>query len=94
VRGHHRIVEPLCHHCKHKRPWWEGETGTATCPAFPEGIPDDILKGLWDHREPLGDEQTLFEPREGVSDETVADWEKRALVFIKQTQSISMGLDE
>jgi hypothetical protein len=31
------------------------------CSAFPEGVPSEISGGLYDHREPLGDETELWE---------------------------------
>lgn len=57
-----RFVEPLpqippCWTCKHKH-----LTGP-TCEAFPEKIPDEILTGEHQHREPYpGDNGIQYEP--------------------------------
>ena len=38
-----------------------------TCEAYPDGIPDSILKYLWDHRKPYpGDNGFLFRRRRGA----------------------------
>ena len=57
-----RIVEegntfssPMCNRCAH-------HLGAARCAAFPERIPNAILDGEHDHREPyLGDRGIRFE---------------------------------
>lgn len=47
----------VCLYCKHK-------TEGATCAAFPDGIPEDILNQDNDHTEPVeGDNGIQFEPR-------------------------------
>ena len=47
-----------CNDCKH-RYLLPGNT----CPAFPEGIPDDVLDGDRDHHLPIeGDNGVQFEP--------------------------------
>ena len=48
---------PLCNNCKQY-------TGYANCKAFPEGIPDDILTGEFDHtkKHPEQKNDILFEP--------------------------------
>ena len=38
----------LCHSCRRFTPGWNGPT----CSAFPEGIPEQIIKGGFDHRQP------------------------------------------
>lgn len=59
--------------------------GRPACRAFPEGIPDKILAGGFDHRNPyLGDEWFLFEPGEGVTEEDVEEWERDVLEIMKQ----------
>lgn len=45
-----------CNECAHK------VKGTATCKAFPDRIPDDILLGRHDHKKPYpGDHGVRFE---------------------------------
>ena len=39
----------LCHSCRRFTPGWNGPT----CSAFPEGIPEQIIKGGFDHRQPF-----------------------------------------
>jgi hypothetical protein len=52
-------VEIICNRCKHYRPLAPG----ATCDAFPNGIPDSILDGEEDHKEPIrGDNGIQFKP--------------------------------
>jgi hypothetical protein len=48
---------PICVYCLHlARP-------SLTCTAFPEGIPDEIIKNEFDHREPHpGDRGIQWEP--------------------------------
>jgi hypothetical protein len=54
------IPAALCIFCRHLK------EGTICCAAFPEGIPDDILFGLRDHREPYkGDRGIRFELKPG-----------------------------
>lgn len=41
------------------------------CKAFPQGIPETILHGRWDHREPFeGDNGILYEPENPQSAKT------------------------
>jgi hypothetical protein len=50
---------PQCTGCRHLPE--DGED--MSCPAFPAGIPDEILLGLHDHTEPYpGDRGIRFEP--------------------------------
>jgi hypothetical protein len=64
----------MCYSCAHYQGWKGGpdEDGVTCCAAFPDGIPDEILHGQFDHRVPYpGDNDILFEPKTGVSDEQV-----------------------
>ncbi len=46
----------LCRFCKHMQNF----IGGATCAAFPEGIPEEILSGKTSHKEPFpGQENDL-----------------------------------
>lgn len=54
------IVTPQCHDCRHYRP---DLADRIACAAFPGWIPDDILLGKVDHREPYpGDNGIRYEP--------------------------------
>lgn len=46
---------------------------TGTCDSFPEGIPVEIFAGGFDHREPFGDEELLFDPAPGVSEAEIEE---------------------
>ena len=62
---------PICLLCKHYR---EGQDwGDAnTCAAFPDGIPEEIELGGFDHRKPFeGDMGIRFELKPGAE----MDWE-------------------
>lgn len=50
---------PICNRCKHYR-------DNAKCKAFPDGIPEDILTGEFDHvkRHPKQDNNIVFETTE------------------------------
>lgn len=65
----------ICDMCKHYRPGIREDDGVPKCPAFPDGIPDEILSEGWDHREPLFDEKILFDPKPGM-ESRVAQWEE------------------
>lgn len=53
----------ICSACKLFRPWFDPDAPTtekgrtAFCSAFPRGIPDEIIYGGYDHRQPLGTEE-------------------------------------
>lgn len=57
----------ICHGCSHLREATSLEDRGATCDAFPEGIPEAILQGGFDHREPFpGDGGVRFEQEPGM----------------------------
>lgn len=57
-------VGSICFSCQRFRSWLEEGAPTtdkgpnAFCAAFPGGIPDEIIYNGFDHRNPLGTEQT------------------------------------
>jgi hypothetical protein len=54
------VPPPLCIFCRHLT------EGQVRCTAFPQGIPDDLLFALRDHREPYeGDRGIRFELKPG-----------------------------
>ena len=59
----------ICSYCNHRG---EMDDGTPSCTAFPQGIPDDLLRKGFDHRmEYPGDNGVRFDRVEGVTDEQV-----------------------
>ncbi|QBI53431.1 hypothetical protein [Streptomonospora litoralis] len=57
-----RLGPPQCATCRHRTGGlMPGEP--IGCPAFPEGIPEAILRNTHDHREPFGDEDLRWQPR-------------------------------
>ena len=62
------IPAAICIFCRHLK------EGSARCDAFPDGIPDDILFALHDHREPYeGDRGIRFELKPG-EDAAFKEW--------------------
>jgi hypothetical protein len=59
---------PVCLDCRHFREVREDQP--LTCDAFPDGIPDIVIKGGHEHRTPLpGDHGIRFEPIEDDDDD-------------------------
>lgn len=65
--------------CEHYVPGIDNPRDKPVCIAFPEGIPDKILAGGYDHRKPLGNETITFKPAEGVTTEDVEEWDREQL---------------
>jgi len=54
--GAGEVAIPLCARCRHKH-------DDATCEAFPRGIPNAIVEGNFDHRQPYpGDHGIRYAP--------------------------------
>lgn len=63
---------PLCMFCRHYRQKDEG--GKLACRAYPDGIPQDILDNVHDHRLPHEqDDGITFEPKNRRAAEQAAD---------------------
>jgi len=64
-----------CAHCQ----WFAHQSGTNTCFAYPNGIPDDIIEGRVAHDEPRGDEE------HNVAFEVLHGFEKRYDELVRLT---------
>ena len=75
----------LCFLCEYYEPGTDrdNDLNIPRCRAFPEGIPDEIFNGGFDHREPLGNEAVLFRLAEGKTEEDVEAWEQEMLELDK-----------
>lgn len=61
----------LCFCCRHRGQ--KGPNGL-TCEAFPDGIPEAILRNQVDHRRPVeGDRGITFESREDAPDDILTE---------------------
>jgi len=58
----------LCISCVHFHRNGDAAGRGASCAAFPEGVPQDILFGAFDHRRQYGEETMLFEVIPGFED--------------------------
>jgi hypothetical protein len=95
-----QTLPALCWMCKHFTPAEEDEQGmnVPRCPAFPEGIPDNIMFGA-DQKTGVPDQHlekavgqtsdTVFEKDEGVTDEMVTKW----LNEFERSQALSQRQD-
>ncbi|MCC7494990.1 MAG: hypothetical protein IT204_21760 [Fimbriimonadaceae bacterium] len=65
-----------CGMCKH---YHRGGKGELTCPAFPSGIPFEIVTYAFDHRLPYpGDQGIRFEPAPDLPPKSLARLQNRA----------------
>ncbi len=56
-----QYARPACMDCKH----FFKQKGPFSCKAFPKGIPDEILKGGFNHKKPFpGDNGIRFEKKD------------------------------
>lgn len=77
-----QIMQSICHSCKWFDPAKELPNtinvfdGLDKCKAFPNGIPDEIITGGFDHRNQYSDETVLFELDDKEdSHRDLASWE-------------------
>lgn len=75
------IVTPICLMCKHFVGGISSPSGAPSCKAFPGRIPDVIWRNDHDHREPLGNETTLFELADDVTEDELLMWEQLRLEY-------------
>jgi hypothetical protein len=77
---------PICIYCRHfnEADW--------SCPAFPNGIPPEIIDGGNDHARPLGKEYPTFEKAEGVTDEQLETWQEMSLEQEKVELDLALEL--
>lgn len=67
----YRSLCPMCVHF-HSEDDPEVDSGLVTCAAFPAGIPDEVLREGFDHRNPHeADNGVTFEPRPNVTEEQI-----------------------
>ena len=75
-------VPPICLMCERFKSGFGHPEGMPTCAAFPDGIPDEIFYGGFDHRQPLRNESVLFKLKEG-REEDLEEWDALRLELAK-----------
>lgn len=72
---------PICDLCEYYRPGLHPDNprGVPVCRAFPEGIPDEILDGGFDHRKALDGETITFKLAQDATEEDLEEWEQEVL---------------
>jgi hypothetical protein len=79
-------VAPICYMCEYYVSGMDptNPTNRPVCRAFPDGIPEEIMKGGHDHRQPLFDENILFKLSKEYTAEDLKAWEQETLEVEKQ----------
>lgn len=79
MKPRHPPICFLCTHLESERTQWSWRA-RPTCKAFPDGIPDEIWKGGFDHRNTYqSGEWFTFEPAEWVSELDIKSWTRIVL---------------
>lgn len=81
----------ICHMCEYYVSGMDNPRGKPVCRAFPEGIPDEVLFGGYDHRRPLWDESITFRLSKEFTAEDLKQWE-RDMIEIERQEMIGTAL--
>jgi len=84
-------VYPICVLCRHYRPGLEEDDNVSKCVAFPEGIPPQIMHEGFDHRQPLDDEQVLFQLHPDATEEELEEWSAATLKLTENLVDENLG---